>query len=81
MSRFPTWLNGSKRKTPHVGARPLALLLRFAERPEEVQEWCRNAELTDAIGETWRRIPPDIIHWNIHAPSGQPKLLSSGKET
>jgi hypothetical protein len=33
-------------------------------------------------GEQWRRIPPDIIHWDETAPSGQPTLfVYSGKET
>ena len=33
-------------------------------------------------GDTWRRIPDDIIHWDQRAPSGQPTLfIYSGKET
>ncbi len=33
-------------------------------------------------GETWKRIPPDIIHWDQTAPGGQPTLfVYSGKET
>jgi hypothetical protein len=33
-------------------------------------------------GQTWRRVPDDIIHWNERAPNGQPTLfLYSGKET
>jgi len=33
-------------------------------------------------GETWRRIPDDIIHWDQRAPSGQPTLfVYSGRET
>ncbi len=33
-------------------------------------------------GEQWRRIPDDIIHWQEHAPSGQPTLfIYNGKET
>lgn len=33
-------------------------------------------------GETWRRVPPDIIHWGSHAPDGQPTLfVYSGRET
>jgi hypothetical protein len=33
-------------------------------------------------GETWKRIPPDIIHWGQAAPDGQPTLfVYSGKET
>lgn len=26
-------------------------------------------------GETWKPVPPDIIHWNEHAPDGQPTLF------
>jgi hypothetical protein len=33
-------------------------------------------------GETWRRIPDDIIHWDERAPNGQPTLfVYSGEET
>jgi hypothetical protein len=33
-------------------------------------------------GESWKRIPPDIIHWGETAPGGQPTLfVYSGKET
>jgi len=33
-------------------------------------------------GDKWRRIPDDIIHWDKHAPNGQPTLfVFSGKET
>jgi hypothetical protein len=33
-------------------------------------------------GETWRKVPDDIIHWNERAPSGQPTLfIYNGKET
>jgi hypothetical protein len=33
-------------------------------------------------GETWKRIPPDIIHWGESAPDGRPTLfVYSGKET
>jgi hypothetical protein len=33
-------------------------------------------------GETWRRIPDDIIHWDKRAPNGKPTLfVYSGKET
>lgn len=33
-------------------------------------------------GETWRRIPDDIIHWDEHAPGGQPTLfVYDGQET
>jgi hypothetical protein len=33
-------------------------------------------------GNAWRRIPDDIIHWDQHAPNGQPTLfVYSGKET
>jgi hypothetical protein len=33
-------------------------------------------------GESWRRVPDDIIHWNEKAPDGQPTLfVYSGKET
>jgi hypothetical protein len=26
-------------------------------------------------GSTWRAVPADIIHWNEHAPDGQPTLF------
>lgn len=33
-------------------------------------------------GETWKRVPDDIIHWGEHAPDGQPTLfVFLGKET
>ncbi len=33
-------------------------------------------------GDSWRRIPDDIIHWQEHAPNGQPTLfIYNGKET
>ena len=33
-------------------------------------------------GQAWKRIPPDIIHWDSHAPNGQPTLfVYDGKET
>jgi hypothetical protein len=33
-------------------------------------------------GETWKRVPPDIIHWNEHAPGGEPTLfVYDGRET
>lgn len=33
-------------------------------------------------GETWRAVPPDIIHWGESAPDGQPTLfVFLGKET
>ena len=33
-------------------------------------------------GQSWRRIPDDIIHWDQHAPSGEPTLfVYDGKET
>ena len=33
-------------------------------------------------GNTWRRIPNDIIHWDERAPNGRPTLfVFSGKET
>jgi len=33
-------------------------------------------------GETWRRIPDDVIHWHEHAPGGQPTLfIYQGHET
>ena len=33
-------------------------------------------------GETWKRIPPDVIHWGETAPGGQPTLfVYSGTET
>lgn len=33
-------------------------------------------------GETWKRVPPDIIHWGESAPGGEPTLfVYSGKET
>lgn len=33
-------------------------------------------------GEKWRRIPDDVIHWDQHAPNGQPTLfVFDGKET
>ena len=33
-------------------------------------------------GESWRRIPDDIIHWEKHAPTGLPTLfVYNGKET
>ena len=33
-------------------------------------------------GETWRRVPDDIIHWGETAPSKQPTLfVHGGKET
>ena len=33
-------------------------------------------------GQTWRRIPDDIIHWDQRAPNGQPTLfVYSGQET
>jgi hypothetical protein len=89
----------------------------YENQPAEVQEWYRNAEVTEAAqqrfpfkkccdnadvvrtkfnvnrtnagdewfwldGETWRRIPDDIIHWDKRAPNGQPTLfVYSGKET
>lgn len=27
---------------------------------------------------TWRRVPDDIIHWDQHAPDGQPVLFAVG---
>ncbi|HEX4557266.1 MAG TPA: hypothetical protein VH249_24975 [Xanthobacteraceae bacterium] len=89
----------------------------YENQPAEVQEWYRNAEVTEAArqrfpfkkccdnadvvqtkfnvnrtnagdewywldGETWRRIPDDIIHWDKRAPNGKPTLfVYSGKET
>ncbi len=89
----------------------------YASQPIEVQQWYRNAELTDAAqrrfpfkkccdhsdvvkthfsvnrtsgkdewywldGQTWRRIPDDIIHWDQRAPNGQPTLfVYDGHET
>lgn len=33
-------------------------------------------------GDSWRRIPDDIIHWGVHAPNGQPTLfVFMGRET
>jgi hypothetical protein len=33
-------------------------------------------------GETWRRVPADIIHWGETAPGGEPTLfVYAGKET
>ena len=33
-------------------------------------------------GDEWRRVPPDVIHWNEHAPDKQPTLFVwSGRET
>lgn len=33
-------------------------------------------------GETWKRVPDDIIHWNESAPGGQPTLfVFQGRET
>ena len=33
-------------------------------------------------GESWKRIPPDIIHWGLTAPDSQPTLfVYAGKET
>lgn len=33
-------------------------------------------------GGTWRQVPPDIIHWGVAAPGGQPTLfVFRGKET
>lgn len=90
----------------------------YASNPPEVQDWYRNAELTEAAQRrfpfkkccdhadvvrtqfrvaktsgaedewwwldagTWRRIPPDIIHWGKAAPGGQPTLfVYAGRET
>jgi hypothetical protein len=34
------------------------------------------------IGEMWKRVPPDIIHWGEKAPDGRPTLfIYQGKET
>ena len=34
------------------------------------------------IGDTWKRVPPDIIHWGERAPDGRPTLfIYQGKET
>lgn len=34
------------------------------------------------VGEDWKRVPPDIIHWGEKAPDGQPTLfIYQGKET
>jgi hypothetical protein len=30
----------------------------------------------DQRDNTWKRVPPDIIHWNQHAPGGQPVLFA-----
>ena len=33
-------------------------------------------------GDTWKRVPPDIIHWGEKAPDGRPTLfIFQGKET
>lgn len=89
----------------------------YASQSPEVQQWYRNAELTEAAqqrfpfkkccdhsdvvktqfrvnkssggdewywldGQTWRRIPPDIIHVDEYAPDGQPTLfVYEGRET
>lgn len=29
-------------------------------------------------GDTWHRIPDDIIHWNEHAPGGEPVMFAVG---
>lgn len=105
-------------RLPVVAALLLALLAQasaewkpeYAQASPEVQDWYRNAELTEAAqlrfpfkkccdhadvvrtqfrvdrasggdewfyldGATWRRIPPDIIHWGKSAPGGQPTLF------
>lgn len=42
----------------------------------------RDVWLYEASTGEMRRIPDDIIHWNEHAPGGQPTLfIYSGKET
>ena len=89
----------------------------YADAPQQVQDWYRDAELTpkaqmrfpfkkccdhaDVVktqfrvdrvsggdawywldGDSWRRIPDDIIHWGQTAPSRQPTLfVYQGKET
>lgn len=36
----------------------------------------------DAAKASWRRVPPDTIHWGEHAPGGQPTLFAvEGTET
>jgi hypothetical protein len=89
----------------------------YANQPPEVQDWYRNAQLTERAqqrfpfknccehadvvktqfrvnkatsgdewywldGETWRRVPADIIHWGERAPGGKPILfVFQDKET
>jgi hypothetical protein len=88
----------------------------YASAPQEIQDWYRNAELTEAAqrrfgfksccaksdvvrtrfrpsadgddgwdyldGDTWRRVPPDIVHEDKFAPGGQPILFAvDGKPT
>jgi uncharacterized membrane protein YbaN (DUF454 family) len=31
-------------------------------------------------GGTWKRIPDDVIHWDEHAPSGEPVMFAVGSE-
>jgi hypothetical protein len=32
-------------------------------------------------GQPWRQVPPDIIHWNEHAPDNRPTLFALSHET
>jgi hypothetical protein len=38
-----------------------------------------NDEWWWLVGETWKRIPDDVIHWNEHAPDGLPVLFAVGE--
>ncbi|MDO8596632.1 MAG: hypothetical protein Q7R45_08410 [Sulfuricaulis sp.] len=35
----------------------------------------RGDEWWYLAGATWKRVPPDIIHWDEHAPDGMPTLF------